>query len=151
VGSVEEGYKLDDAEVKAAIKILDKDGDGLINFPEFVDWWVNKVRRSTLPSPPSARPSESHSPSQMWQWRAKVNQDRIRMRVQLVCALACASCARACVCVSVCVCVCARARAHAGVRVLAHACVHACVRVSFGNTSWTRRLIALGHRTAGQT
>eukprot|EP00884_Botryococcus_braunii_P007804 jgi/Botrbrau1/17024/Bobra.49_2s0080.1 len=41
---VEEGYNLDDAEVKAAIKILDKDGDGLINFPEFVDWWVNKIK-----------------------------------------------------------------------------------------------------------
>lgn len=46
---MEEGYNLDDAEVKAAIKILDKDGDGLINFPEFVDWWVNKVKLPLLP------------------------------------------------------------------------------------------------------
>jgi hypothetical protein len=25
------------------MKLLDTDGDGLINFPEFVNWWVNKV------------------------------------------------------------------------------------------------------------
>ena len=38
-----EGYDLEPAEVREAIKMLDKNSDGLISFPEFVDWWVNEV------------------------------------------------------------------------------------------------------------
>ena len=38
-----EGQKLDDNEVKAAIKLLDKNNDGFIEFDEFVSWWQNKV------------------------------------------------------------------------------------------------------------
>lgn len=34
---------LDDSEVKAALKLLDKRKSGYIEFDEFVDWWVNKV------------------------------------------------------------------------------------------------------------
>lgn len=42
--SSQEGYELDEAEVKQAIQLLDKNQDGLISFNEFVDWWVNEVR-----------------------------------------------------------------------------------------------------------
>ena len=38
-----EGQRLDDNEVKAAIKLLDKNNDGFIEFDEFVSWWQNKV------------------------------------------------------------------------------------------------------------
>ncbi|KAK9866246.1 hypothetical protein WJX84_002186 [Apatococcus fuscideae] len=38
-----EGQQLDDNEVKAAIKLLDKNNDGFIEFDEFVQWWQNKV------------------------------------------------------------------------------------------------------------
>ena len=35
---------MDENEVKAAIKLLDKNNDGFIEFVEFVQWWQNKVR-----------------------------------------------------------------------------------------------------------
>lgn len=38
-----EGYNFSDAEQDEAIKLLDKNGDKLIQFNEFVDWWVNEV------------------------------------------------------------------------------------------------------------
>jgi hypothetical protein len=38
-----EGYNLSEAEVTEAIKLLDKNGDKLIQFSEFVDWWKNEV------------------------------------------------------------------------------------------------------------
>ena len=31
-------------QVKQAIQLLDKNGDGLIQFSEFVDWWQNEAR-----------------------------------------------------------------------------------------------------------
>jgi len=36
------GRELDDDEVKEAVKILDKDGNGWIDFTEFVQWWVSR-------------------------------------------------------------------------------------------------------------
>jgi hypothetical protein len=39
-----EGYELTPAEEAAALALLDKNGDGLVGFPEFADWYVNKVR-----------------------------------------------------------------------------------------------------------
>ena len=39
-----EGYELTPAEEAAASALLDKNGDGLVGFPEFADWYVNKVR-----------------------------------------------------------------------------------------------------------
>ena len=64
--SYSEGYDLEPAEVREAIKLLDKNGDGvgpavgcqmcwlhvtqlrpaagLISFPEFVEWWQKEVR-----------------------------------------------------------------------------------------------------------
>ena len=41
--SRQEGYNFSDAEQNAAIKLLDKNGDKLIQFSEFVDWWQNEV------------------------------------------------------------------------------------------------------------
>ena len=41
--SREEGYNFSDAEQSEAIKLLDKNGDRLIQFTEFVDWWQNAV------------------------------------------------------------------------------------------------------------
>ena len=29
--------------MREAIQLLDKNGDGLVSFPEFVDWWCNQV------------------------------------------------------------------------------------------------------------
>ncbi|GMH36730.1 hypothetical protein BSKO_04603 [Bryopsis sp. KO-2023] len=37
------GQTLTDDEVKAAMEIVDTDKSGVIEFDEFVDWWVNKV------------------------------------------------------------------------------------------------------------
>ena len=34
---------LDENELTAAMKLLDKRGSGYVEFDEFVDWWVNKV------------------------------------------------------------------------------------------------------------
>ena len=47
--SAQEGYELNDAEVRQAVQLLDKNSDGLISFDEFVDWWVNQV--SLQPKP----------------------------------------------------------------------------------------------------
>ena len=41
----QQNINLDDAELTAAMKLLDKRGSGYIEFDEFVDWWVNKVCR----------------------------------------------------------------------------------------------------------
>lgn len=43
VCSREEGYDLDESEAKEAVKLLDRNGDGLISFEEFVEWSQNKV------------------------------------------------------------------------------------------------------------
>jgi len=43
-----EGYNLSEAEVTEAIKLLDKNGDKLIQFSEFVDWWQNEVCSSSV-------------------------------------------------------------------------------------------------------
>ena len=45
-----EGFELSQAEVAEAARLLDKNGDGLVSFPEFADWYVNKVK----PPPPAA-------------------------------------------------------------------------------------------------
>lgn len=37
------GQTLTDNELGAAMKIVDTDNSGVIEFDEFVDWWVNKV------------------------------------------------------------------------------------------------------------
>ena len=37
------GTPLEEEELTAAMKILDTDESGVIEFYEFVDWWVNKV------------------------------------------------------------------------------------------------------------
>lgn len=42
-----EGYNLSDEEVRAAARLLDADGDGAIQFPDFAAWRVKK-----LPVPP---------------------------------------------------------------------------------------------------
>ena len=39
-----EGFELSSAEVAEAARLLDKNGDGLVSFPEFADWYVNKVK-----------------------------------------------------------------------------------------------------------
>ena len=41
--SRKEGYNLTEPEVTEAIKLLDKNGDKLIQFSEFVEWWQDKV------------------------------------------------------------------------------------------------------------
>eukprot|EP00210_Caulerpa_lentillifera_P003827 g3655.t1 len=38
------GTKLEDEKLEAAMKMLDTDESGVIEFDEFVDWWVNKVK-----------------------------------------------------------------------------------------------------------
>lgn len=38
-----EGYDLSREEVAEAARLLDKNGDGLVSFPEFADWYVNKL------------------------------------------------------------------------------------------------------------
>ena len=45
-----EGFDLTPAEVSEAARLLDRNGDGLVSFPEFADWYVNKVK----PPPPAA-------------------------------------------------------------------------------------------------
>lgn len=42
----QQNVNLDESELTAAMKLLDKRGSGYIEFDEFVDWWVNKVRHS---------------------------------------------------------------------------------------------------------
>lgn len=37
------GINLDDSEIRAAVKLLDKRGSGYIEFDEFVSWWTSKV------------------------------------------------------------------------------------------------------------
>ena len=44
----QQDIKLDDNELTAAMKLLDKRGSGYVEFDEFVDWWVNKVSSSTV-------------------------------------------------------------------------------------------------------
>lgn len=39
----QQDISLDEAELTAAMKLLDKRGSGYIEFDEFVDWWVNQV------------------------------------------------------------------------------------------------------------
>ncbi|DBB06897.1 TPA: hypothetical protein ACH3X3_009554 [Trebouxia sp. C0006] len=39
----QQDIKLDDNELTAAMKLLDKRGSGYVEFDEFVDWWVNKI------------------------------------------------------------------------------------------------------------
>lgn len=39
----QQNVKLDESELTAAMKLLDKRGSGYVEFDEFVDWWVNKV------------------------------------------------------------------------------------------------------------
>ena len=39
----QQSINLDENELSAAMKLLDKRGSGYIEFDEFVDWWVNKV------------------------------------------------------------------------------------------------------------
>lgn len=46
-----EGFELSAAEVAEAARLLDRNGDGLVSFPEFADWYVNKVKP---PPPPAA-------------------------------------------------------------------------------------------------
>jgi len=38
-----EGFDLSREEVAEAARLLDKNGDGLVSFPEFADWYVNKL------------------------------------------------------------------------------------------------------------
>lgn len=45
-----EGFELSAAEVAEAARLLDRNGDGIVSFPEFADWYVNKVK----PPPPAA-------------------------------------------------------------------------------------------------
>ena len=44
----QQDINLDDNELTAAMKLLDKRGSGYVEFDEFVDWWVNKVGSSTI-------------------------------------------------------------------------------------------------------
>lgn len=37
------GQSLSADELETAMKIIDSDGSGVIEFDEFVEWWVNKV------------------------------------------------------------------------------------------------------------
>ena len=39
-----EGFELSQGEVAEAARLLDKNGDGLVSFPEFADWYVNKIK-----------------------------------------------------------------------------------------------------------
>ena len=41
--STQTGINLDDTEIRAAVKLLDKRGSGYIEFDEFVSWWTSKV------------------------------------------------------------------------------------------------------------
>lgn len=45
-----EGFELSSAEVAEAARLLDKNGDGLVSFPEFADWYVNKIKPPTVAS-----------------------------------------------------------------------------------------------------
>jgi Ca2+-binding EF-hand superfamily protein len=38
------GQPLNDAEAKVAMSFLDEDGNGVIDFNEFVAWWAGTVR-----------------------------------------------------------------------------------------------------------
>ena len=46
--SRKEGYNLSEPEVTEAIKLLDKNGDKLIQFNEFVEWWQDKVSNQSF-------------------------------------------------------------------------------------------------------
>ena len=39
-----EGFNLTAAEEAEAVRLLDRNGDGLVSFPEFAEWYVNKVK-----------------------------------------------------------------------------------------------------------
>lgn len=39
----QQNVNLNESELTAAMKLLDKRGSGYVEFDEFVDWWVNKV------------------------------------------------------------------------------------------------------------
>ena len=47
----QQNISLDEAELTAAMKLLDKRGSGYIEFDEFVDWWVNQVCTPLLLGP----------------------------------------------------------------------------------------------------
>ena len=51
---------MEPAEVRQAIKLLDKNSDGLISFEEFVDWWVNEVRAHHFLAAVEIKCSEGH-------------------------------------------------------------------------------------------
>jgi len=42
--ATELGTPLEEEELNAAMKVIDTDSSGVIEFEEFVDWWVNKVK-----------------------------------------------------------------------------------------------------------
>lgn len=42
------GQSLTEDELSAAMKIVDVDNSGVIEFDEFVDWWVNKVSETMI-------------------------------------------------------------------------------------------------------
>lgn len=46
----QQDISLNENELTAAMKLLDKRGSGYIEFDEFVDWWVNKVCTWLLPA-----------------------------------------------------------------------------------------------------
>merc|ERR1712151_1124558 len=39
------GHPLSDAELTIALKVLDEDGNGVISYNEFKDWWAKKESR----------------------------------------------------------------------------------------------------------
>jgi len=43
----QQNVNLDESELTAAMKLLDKRGSGYVEFDEFVDWWVNEVEPKT--------------------------------------------------------------------------------------------------------
>lgn len=44
------GKELDDAELKEALRILDANGNGTVEFGEFVEWWVKELNRGGRPA-----------------------------------------------------------------------------------------------------
>ncbi|BDA43763.1 hypothetical protein COCOBI_04-7790 [Coccomyxa sp. Obi] len=46
----EEGYDFDEAEAKEAVKLLDKNNDGIISFEEFVEWSQSKLDPAKAPA-----------------------------------------------------------------------------------------------------
>lgn len=60
--SRQEGFDFSEEEERKAVQILDTNGDGLISFPEFVEWWCNKVRPLSAHAWLALLKEDSHGP-----------------------------------------------------------------------------------------